>query len=611
MRQRVQGHRWAWIVGATALAIVAADTPKKNPAKAEKQVYKQEETINDLADIVIKGEIPVEGIGLVVDLDGTGSDPEPGYFRDKLLEKMRKADVPNPEKLLAGSKNYSLVLVRGRIPVGSGKRDAFDIDVELPSGSATTSLAGGKLLLTELRELRIAKNQALEGQVMADVFGPVMTGVGAKPDDPRTGRILGGAHTKKDIPFKIVLKERRKSIATAARVGTIINQRFFEHGAADSIGMANAETDQYIEVRVPRVYHHNQRRYFQIIGLLPIISDSHVREERMARWSKELLEPKTSRMAALKLEGIGRNALAALKPGLTSPDPEVRFWSAEALAYLNETSGVAVLGDSIVSQPALRVAAFDALAALDQVASTMKLRELMSHQDPSIKYGAFRALRLLDPGHAYLGQVQVAAMPAAPKPRDDEDNQPMSFRIRQARQSRVKDPFDLFLVDCDGPPVIHVTRSQRCEIVLFGRKQQLLTPVVLGGDGAILLNASLNDAKIEISRIAAGRSDLPDLKVETSLDLTEVIPQMSRMGASYPQILSVLQSAAKQGNLNGPVVVDSSLDPPAAKPETQLAAENEKNDGKGLKKDDAVGKASLQSPTPRRGAFSRIFRRGN
>ncbi len=132
--------------------------------------------------------------------------------------------------------------------------------------------------------------------------------------------------------------------------------------------MAKAETDQYISVRVPRVYHHNQKRYFQIIGVLPIISDTHVREERMARWGKELLDPKTAGMAALKLEGIGRNATAALKPGLDSPDPNVRFWTAEALAYLNDTAGVTVLGDTVVRQPLLRPAAFDALAALDQAA---------------------------------------------------------------------------------------------------------------------------------------------------------------------------------------------------------------------------------------------------
>ncbi len=84
---------------------------------------------------------------------------------------MRKADVESPEKLLAGSKAFSIVLVRGRIPIGLGKNDVFDIDVEVPTGSATTSLAGGQLILTELRELRIAKNQALEGQVLAEVFG--------------------------------------------------------------------------------------------------------------------------------------------------------------------------------------------------------------------------------------------------------------------------------------------------------------------------------------------------------------------------------------------------------------------------------------------------------
>ncbi len=62
-RESRGGSTWALgEVSVKALAMVAADTPKKSPAKAEKQVYKQEETINDLADIVLKGEIPVEEI---------------------------------------------------------------------------------------------------------------------------------------------------------------------------------------------------------------------------------------------------------------------------------------------------------------------------------------------------------------------------------------------------------------------------------------------------------------------------------------------------------------------------------------------------------------------
>src|SRR5262249_38715318 len=139
------------------------------------------------------------------------------------------------------------------------------------------------------------------------------------------------------------------------------------------------------------------------------------------------------------------------------------------------------------------------------------------------------------------------------------------------------------------------------------RKQNLLTPIVLGGDAEILLNASVDDDKVQISRIASGHSRLPDMKSESALSLDEVIPTMSRLGASYPQILAILQAASRQANLAGPLAIDAPVVPPPPGADQQLAAKNTR----GSKKDDAVEKAKFQSPTPRRGIFSRMFRNGN
>ena len=65
-----------------------------------------------------------------------------------------------------------------------------------------------------------------------------------------------------------------------------------------------------------------------------------LRAQRTERWGKELLDPKAAGVAALRLEGLGLTAIEALKAGLASPNAQVRFWSAEALAYLDDASGV-------------------------------------------------------------------------------------------------------------------------------------------------------------------------------------------------------------------------------------------------------------------------------
>ena len=60
--------------------------------------------------------------------------------------------------------------------------------------------------------------------------------------------------------------------------------------------------------------------------------------ERLKTLEEQLLDPITSARAALRLEAIGKSGIEALKVGILSTDPEVRFRSAEALAYLDDPS---------------------------------------------------------------------------------------------------------------------------------------------------------------------------------------------------------------------------------------------------------------------------------
>ncbi len=124
------------------------------------------------------------------------------------------------------------------------------------------------------------------------------------------------------------------------------------------------------------------------------------------------------------------------------------------------------------------------------------------------------------------------------------------------RRNTPDDPFALYVVDSEGPPLVHVSRTRRSEIVVFGRQQKLLTPVVLGA-GAILLNAADNDEKIEISKIVPSPGGDSDTKITTSLELAEVLKRLANLGAGYPEIVSVLETAQRQKNLAGELVVDA------------------------------------------------------
>jgi flagellar basal body P-ring protein FlgI len=593
MRRIAHRGAGALIAGLAALALLPGAGREKSPPKKRPTPLKVEETIADLAFVRADGSYEVEGVGLVVQLDHTGSDPEPSPYRTKLLDIMRKARVENAERILA-STTTSLVIVKGRIPVGISTRDHFDVDIEVPPTSTTTSLAGGALIQTRLSIVERDRNGVLrEGPVLALAGGPVMTGTQAHPDDPRYGRILGGARVKKDMPYTLVLKEERKSAHTAALIEKAINLRFHELRGIDQKGMANAKTDQHLVLHVPQVYHENPLRYFQVIQNLPILDTADLRAQRQQRWGKELLESKTAGMAALKLEGIGRNAIDTLKPALASPNAQVRFFAAEALAYLGDSSGVEVLAETAIGQPDFRRHALAALAAMDQSAGVLRLRELMSQADPKLRYGAFHALRTVAEDDPYLGRVRVLDDP----PEEEQAIDDMSLQIaapRRRLRPHPDDPFELYIVDCEGPPLVHVARSKRNEIVIFGRSQKLLPPIVLGGKGPILLNATSLDQTVQVSRIAAHGADEEDLKAVCSLRLGDVIREAANLGATYPELLAILQAAQRQRNLAGDLVIDALPSAGRAYDEAQMAGIEP-----GSKKDAAVGRAKAVTKAKR------------
>jgi flagellar basal body P-ring protein FlgI len=608
MRRMVPGRPRA-LRAAVALAVMAtllahaAAAPTSSKKKARPP--KIQETVGDLAYVVSNGEQVVEGVGLVTGLDNTGGDSPPSMYRKTLVDEMSKAGVEHAERLLA-SPQLSIVTVRMTIPMGVNPTDPLDVKVEVPPGCPTKSLAGGYLIKARLFPVAYGKKgETLRDHEVAFARGPVMVGSPGKPNDLKVGRVLGGGRVKKEFPYTLVIRESRESYYTAKMLESVINQRFHQSEDGHQKGMATGKTGRYLVLRVPELYHQNQQRYFRVVQSLPMIDGPELKARRLAESSKELLDPKTAGVAALKLEALGTGSVDALKAGLKSSNQQVRFFSAEALAYLNDTSGVDALGETVIHQADFRAYALAALAAVDQSASHMKLRKLMDEPDFEVRYGAFNALRTLDPTDSYLGRTRVLS---DPKPDEDEsqagDGMAMEIATASRRRHRPEDPFALYLVDSEGPPMVHISRTRRTEIVVFGRQQKLQTPVVLDG-GEILINASDNDQSIELSKIVPSSAADSDIKVTASLEVADVVRQIANLGASYPQIVALLEKANKQRNLPGQLVVDAV---PAASPAYLDAIL-----GKDLhaKKDEAVGRTSGESTRPRWRRLLSIFDRSH
>ena len=384
-----------------------------------------------------------------------------------------------------------------------------------------------------------------------------MIGNAKNPGDLKVGRVLGGGRVKKESPYTLVIKDKRKSVRTAAILEKVINERYYQSEAGKQKGVATAKTDTYLVLKVPPAYHQNQERFFRVVQLLPMVDSPALRVKRIADWSKELLDPKTSGVAALKLEGLGSGAVEGLQAGLKSDNPQVRFFAAESLAYLDDPSGADALADTAIRLPKFRAYALAALAAMDQTAAHIKLRKLMDEADMEVRYGAFNALRTLDPHDPSLGRIRVLDDPKSEEEEAGAGSDSMAVALSSAgRKPRIDDPFALYMVDSEGPPVVHVSRTRRSEIVVFGRNQKLLPPIVLG-TGAILLNAGEKNDEIEVSKIVPSRFGDSDVKIRSTLDLGDVIRRVANLGATYPELVTILEAASRQKNLPGSLVVDA------------------------------------------------------
>ena len=274
------------------------------------------------------------------------------------------------------------MLVQGYLRPGIQKGDTFDIEVRVPGQSETTSLRGGYLLETRLTEMAVLGNQIHEGKLLAKAKGPVMVDPLADPKNDRVlacrGRVLGGGVALKSRSLGLVLKPEHQSVMNSSRIANAVNKRFHSFQNGIKIGVAKAKTEEYIELTVHPRYKDNIDRYVRVVRAVAISESATERMERIAALEQQLREPTTAAEAALQFEAIGIDGVPVLLKALESKDPEVRFYAAEALAYLDRHEAAAPLGEIAREQPAFRVFALTALSSMQDFGAYEQLREMLS-----------------------------------------------------------------------------------------------------------------------------------------------------------------------------------------------------------------------------------------
>jgi hypothetical protein len=467
----------------------------------------------------------IERAALVTGLANTGSDPPPGPQRQTLLADMQARGVVEPNRLLA-SPSTSLTWVHGYLPPGCRKGDRFDVFVEVPADNDTTSVAGGWLMETRLAEMALIGNVIRDGHELGVAAGPLLVdpvSEGTRDSKSRLrARVPGGGVTLVDREIGLALQPEHRSFAMSKRIGDWINRRFHAVVRGAKRGVATPKTDRYVALEVPTVYRHNLPRFMRVVQCVAVIEPPEGRHSRLQLLSRQLSDPVTAPAAALRLEAIGKEAVPVLRQALDSKDATIRFAAAEALAYLGESAAATRLAEAATTLRSARPAAIAALGVLDDANGIDALRSLLASQSAETRYGAFRALWRIDPD--------------APLVRGD----------------RLGDACSIHVLDVKGPPLVHVTRSHRPEIVFFGTDHPLTDGLRAEAGSTIVVVVDGSVARI--SRFAAGEDDNV---IDAPATADEVVRAIIEAGGTYPDAVQFLQQASARQALGSRLACDA------------------------------------------------------
>ena len=467
----------------------------------------------------------VEGIGLAVNLKGSGSNPKASGQVEALRTELTARDISDISELISAP-DTSMVLLRGYLPPGIRKGDPFDIEVGLMPDSETESLERGFVLKTSMRPIaqlgKSVKQGGLygyaEGQVMVD---SLFDNRSAKSNS-RKGWIFGGgvsSETRK-IGLTIVAKESSVQLTTA--ISTAINRRYTVTDKSGRRGAAKPKTDRRIELSIPDEYRLNISRYLQ--GVMNVVygEDAKTRADRLDVLDRQMGSESTAEVAAIRLEAMGDMALPTLKRAIQHTHPKVRFFAAQALAYLGEHDGTRDLEETASNDPVYRWQAMTALSTIEHSSARESLERLLHAPGAETRYGAFCALKARDKNDVLVSGRKLA----------------QSFTLHQVESDTEQ-------------PMVHFSRAKSPEIVVFGSGQEFEDDFVYVESGLTVKKVSPTNLKISSYRAEGGGSWICENSV------ADLIQTLAKAGYGYGTVVRVFRDADQKQSFKGRFVVNA------------------------------------------------------
>lgn len=475
----------------------------------------------------------VVGVGAVNSLSGTGGAPDPSESRDLLIENMKRHDVPNCEAFIEQD-STALVQVEALIPPGARRGDVVDARVICPDDARASDLAGGWLLDCRLHQQLRVRGGAIsgpslrKGDCLAITTGPVTTVAAyensSDPSDRVDGRIIGGGQVQQDRPIGLAVRKSFVHHKIAAAIADAVSERFFFFDGNSRKGIATATTESQIDLQIPPRYQNSIDRLIAVIDRIAVSPKKRQSQAYLQSLGVEMDSVKTAGEAALKLEALGESAVPILLEKIKSENQEIRFYAAEALAYLDRYEAVDILIQTIQDEPSMRAPAFFALRDMKDPRVDDALEPLLDVASVETRYGAFVTLR---------------------------DRRKLPQRV----QSQSLGTFDMHRMaagsEFASPVVIASIHDQRDFVIMS-------SPIAVNvetffRDKRGLMIKSIGKDRLSVQRYSV---DQPDRQSECDATVSGLIETLRRVGLTYGEVMTVLQQAKSEGAIDAPFAID-------------------------------------------------------
>lgn len=578
---RAQSFTLALLAAAAAGWSVSAGCGSSEPKRAQERPV----VIRDVPDVLrstvrseatLVGTDPmlVSGLGVVVGLNETGGGPYPEPVQATIERELAKGGVGRGGAMSGSSlgsmtakefladRRTAVVIVEGVIAAGAPKGAEFDVIVRPLPGSGVTSLQGGRLWTTDLRPGLARTFGSSTQPAVAQADGPLFLnpfadqvpgsagpgaegagGVAGAGASLQVARVLGGGQVVKPATMELVLDNASHSRISA--VVSALNTRF-PMGPGDSDPTARGRSDQIVAIHVPAAWRTRTADFVQV--LRSVRTDVMPPVVACQRYATEMQnQPQLAEDMAWCLIAMGRPAVPFVVPLYDSGELAVRMAALRVGAEL---------GDHRTAAPLLAVAQGQGGANALPVAVRAQALALVGKLPPDPRVD--EALRAMVDADEL--DLRVAAYEAL----DERGDPTITRSMIGGTQSRVdsRSPGAQFRLDVvpSARPMVYVKQQGESRLVVFGEKQRVLRPSIVGmWDNRLTINADESERASASGMVQLFYRDFRTGKaVQRSVpdDLRKLIRFLGHassieepepgLGLTYSEVVGVVHQLCKQ-----------------------------------------------------------------